>query len=615
MDDTKQYMMTPNEVDFWIKEIKSCEERKKKDLVMRNNYPFLIKYYEGLQFPEMQESTMTRTERNMKKLAVINEYFPNINMLIAEIMYQNPDILVDATKPDSEEGAPIMKSALQYAFNKLDAITENRLALFDMLVAGYCAVEVNHINLDNIQTEPLAQDNTQPQSFMGKVGEALGLNKTKDVSGHGEKEIEEDVYKEIPTKEVAYSTPDETYLRRWDPLEVGFDYRADRLKDCRYLYKIIRMTAAEFNAKYPQFKDKVQAGEVVPFTMHDAEPHRKLVTLYEIQLKKADKTFVNFIINTTFKNHEIDYFVRPYTANGFNLKIGSLHDYGRLYPISMAQINKMVQDDINNYVTFMMEVAERNIPKRGYKRSVVKEDAVQALNSKKVNDTVPLDSQADVWQIPHTNVSVENKELLALFQQHKDKLWSVSQEQLGQTGDANFATELNIQQAGFTARQSDIQEGLRKLINSELDTLKDIIVQFWDTPMFFKITGQDKPSWYVPQMAPDGTVLNPLTDILTGDYEINIDISTSLKPNKERQKKELIDFATWITSPNVFQFLMSQGWTLDVEVIKKVAKEWGWNPETLLKQVQTGTLPGQVPMNGMMNPNQPGVANGAGLSV
>src|SRR3990167_2582338 len=128
--------LTRNEVTFWISEIRSSEEKQKKELISRNHYPFLINYYEGLQLPKetLKESDV--------RLAVINEYFPNTNALIAEIMYQNPEIILEATKDTTqvegqtvfiEENAPIMKGALSYGFKRLDALTENKLGLFDML--------------------------------------------------------------------------------------------------------------------------------------------------------------------------------------------------------------------------------------------------------------------------------------------------------------------------------------------------------------------------------------------------------------------------------------------------------------------------------------------------
>jgi len=73
-----------------------------------------------------------------------------------------------------------------------------------------------------------------------------------------------------------------------------------------------------------------------------------------------------------------------------------------------------------------------------------------------------------------------------------------------------------------------------------------------------------------------------LTDILTNDFELSIDISSSLRPNKERKKKETIDYLSWLTSPGVFGYLQSQGKTINVEEFKKSSQQFGFNPETLL---------------------------------
>jgi hypothetical protein len=110
--------------------------------------------------------------------------------------------------------------------------------------------------------------------------------------------------------------------------------------------------------------------------------------------------------------------------------------------------------------------------------------------------------------------------------------------------------------------------------------------------MFFKITGAQKPAWYNPQTDPlTGMVLNPLTDILTADYEVDIDIVSAQRPNKERRKKELVDYITWLTSPVMSQFLAMNGKKVSMEPIKRSASEMGLNPETLFED-----LPPPMPM-------------------
>jgi hypothetical protein len=571
--------MNITQLNFWISEIDACERRQKKELVEANLYPAMIKYYEG-----------TQELDNKRKISIINEYFPNTNALISELMYQNPDIIANPTKPQAEADAPLMRSALQYGFDKVDAFTENQLAIFDMVFAGYAAIEVNHIvdksrdrvdMLSDTQSQ-IAEEEAKNPGYMEK---AFNFIKDKFTGGDSKEKEEEKLEAESP-KDEAYSMQEETIVKRWNPLDVLLDWRAERVKDMRYVVKKVRMSKAEFNAKYPLFRDKVSEGSEFEYAQHTTTGDKKTIVLYEIQVKKRGG-YITFVISKDFKTSEIDYFERPFKSNGFDLKVQTLHEYGKLYPVSFAKVNKCLQDDINNYVTFMMEVAERNIPKRGYNSSKVNAEGLEALNNNKVNAAVPVDGGSEnIWTIPNTNVSAENKELVAIFKQHKEKMWNISESRLSGNAQPQFAEELKIQESGFESRQNLLQQSIRKLIRAELDGLKDIMVTFWDGEYFFKITGGPKPTWYEPQVDPVlGIVTNPLTDILTADYDIDIDISSSLKPNKEKKKKELIEFGTWITGPAVMQFAMSQGYTIDIEVLKKVATEWGWNADNLIKQL------------------------------
>lgn len=586
--------LTAGEIKFWLAEAKSCEDRQRIELIQRNNYPFLINYYEGIEQIDAKYPHVGTAQ----KLSIINEYFPNTNSLIAEIMYQNPDIIIEALKPEAEEGQHIMKSALQYGFNKADALIENRVALFDMFFAGYCAVEVDHLTEDNAKKllSLVPEEDVMNKRAEGNIVQRT-INKIKKAMSP--EEAEENLEKEAPKKEEAFGTVEKTYVQRWSPLDVPLDWRARNLKERRYNLKKVWLSKAEFDAKYPSFKDKVTTESSFDFAAHEEAVHSKKVLLYEFQIKKKGNEFWTIIICPTVTTEEIDIFKRPYTTNGFNMKIGTLHKYGKLYPVSVAQVNKKMQDEMNHYVRFMMEVAERNIPKRLYDKNKVKVDALAALESTKVNDLGPVDGSpvGTVQEVQPTSVSIENKELLAIFKNQKEKLWSVSESKIGGKSEANFMGEVAIQEQGFQNKQIDVQEGLRSLIREELDTFKDIIVSFWDGEFFFKVTSGEKPSWYVPRMGSNPNdptkqiVLNPLTDILTGDYYIDVDISSSLRPNKERRKAEIIDFLKFIFQPGILQFIQSQGKTLNIEEIKKISREFNFNPETLLIDYQPPVEP------------------------
>jgi len=570
------------EVKFWLSEAKSCEDRQRIELIQRNNYPFLVNYYEGIErLDDLHPHVATS-----HKLAVINEYFPNTNSLISDIMFKNPDILLDALKPQAEDDTPLMKSALTYFFDKAEGLIENRVALFDMIYAGYCAVEVDFIDerkkttgKDEGESDNVPKDR---ESVFDKFKKGFKKATTTE-------EAERNLAKLSPPMETNFATVQGTYIRRYDPLDVPLDWRADRIKDRRYNFKKVWMSKAEFDVKYPKFESQVGAEErKFDFSQHAMMMHNRKVLLYEFQVRMRGGEYKTIIISPQVGTSEIDTFDRPYTTNGFNMKIGSLHKYGKLYPRSLAQVNKKMQDEMNNYVRHMMNVAQKNLPKRVADRGKVKADAIAALNNTIINDLALVDGNPTtaVVAAPHTNVSIENKELLVIFADQKAKLWSRSEPKIAGKANVKFARELNVQEAGAQSNEFDLQEGLRFLIQDELDTGKDIIASFWDGEVFLKVTGSDKMDWYEPVLVPDpnnserSIVSNPLTDILTGDYNVGIDIASARRPNRQEQLSNMSFFMNQLVQ--IRQILIDQGKDINIEEIKRISKEFGWNPDKLL---------------------------------
>lgn len=585
-----------SEVKFWLNEAKSCEDRQKRELVQRNNYPFLINYYEGFEKIDSVYPYVSTSQT----LSIINEYFPNTNAKISELMYQNPDIVVEALNPDMSPNENLMKSALMYGMEKSDMLIENRVALFDMLFAGYCAVEVDHI-IEKDTLDLLPEESPQENGFIRNT-----INKFKNA--FSDNEAEENVEKEIPSKEESFATSEKTYMRRWSPLNIPLDWKADVLKDRRYNLKKIEISKAEFNVKYPDFKEKVfPTDNKFDFAAGDDRDHTKKIILYEFQIKKKQNKYTTIIISPQYANSEIDIFDRQYPTNGFNVKIGTLHKYGKLYPVSFAQINKKISDEMNHYIRFIMEVSERNIPKFVIDSNKIKEDGETSLRSANVNDIVSCKGNTNgvVTPLQPTQSSPENKQLFDIFDNQTERLWAQSRSKLGAKSESDFAADINIQEEGFRASQLDIQEGLRLLIKEETETFKDIIVSLWDGDYFFKVTGGPKPDWYMPKKVINPITnapmtLNSLTDILTSDFDVKIDITSSLRPNKEKRKKDFLDYITWLFSPEVAAYLQSQGKTINIEFLEKTAIEFGFNPKNVF--VDLG-MAGQIPEGEGMTTN------------
>lgn len=578
--------LTAPEIKFWQSEAKSCEERQQIELIQRNNYPFLVNYYEGIETIDVNYPHVA----SKQKMLIINEFFPNTNALISEIMFQNPDIMLEATKPASEEDLPLMRSALTYLWDHADGLVENRVALFDMLYAGYSAVEVD-IMPAKIQEQADTTPAEAPKSVFDQF--AKGIKKALNVE-----EAEANLAKLSPPMETPFATAQGSYIRRYDPLDVPLDWRAERVKDRRYNLKKVWMSKAEFDAKYPKFKDKVDSEEKkFEFSKHDMDMHNRKVLLHEFQVRLKDNQFQTILINSAVRNEAIDTFMRPYTTNGFNMKIGTLHKYGKLYPKSYAQINKTMQDEMNHYVRHMMEVAERNVPKRMYDKNKVKTDGLEAMKNPNVNENCPVDGNTAgaVTELQPTHVSFENKELLGIFQDQKNKLWTVSEPRIAGKSQAEFATEIAIQESAFQSQNIDIQEGLRLLIQSELETGKDLIATFWDNELFLKVTGSEKMKWYEPVLVESPSepgrqiVQNPLSELLTADYDIKIDIASAARKNRNQELQTMFFFMTQLTQ--ILPTLNAQGQTINVDEIRKIAKEFGWNPDTIFIPFKTQEQP------------------------
>jgi len=625
--------LSPVEVQFYLSEAKSSEERQKRELIQRWKYPTVVSYYEGDLLIEPNSKDVGVANRQAS--AIINKHFPKTNVLISEIMFQNPDIIADPTKPfafkgdkeiNVEEGAPLMRGALIYGYEKQGLQEENRMALFDMLYAGYSAVEIDHIKSKRdagIGVTNIPDDKEFEERRTGIVGKVKeGVKRVKSALST-EKQAEDKLAKEAPPENEAYADVSKTYGRRWDPLNILFDWQAKTIKESRYIIKKRVISKSKFDAEYPKFKDKVQAGKFMQYGMHNADKEKQSVVVYEFQVKKQNAEnpditdYWTIVVTPTLLDETLDMFKRPYTTNGFNIKIGTLHKYGKIYPVPVAKINKVLSDEMNEYIYNWKDVAERNVTKYVRDTKKVKEDGVDALRSNKTNDVIDVDGNPENAIVPlkPTSLSNDNKELIAVFQAEQDKTWNVSDSRTGGQQKAKFATELQIQEAGFQSSTLDIQEGLRKLIQEELETEKDIIVTFWDSEIFIKVTGGPKPEWYKP-LTLGGVVINPLSEMLTADYHIKVDVTKAFRPNTEKEKNDLVLLLRELISEPMQIILATPseefptGRQLSPQFLNKIIQKFGQDPEVMFEEKQQAPegMPGVgqelPPAEGTITPEQ-----------
>jgi len=101
--------------------------------------------------------------------------------------------------------------------------------------------------------------------------------------------------------------------------------------------------------------------------------------------------------------------------------------------------------------------------------------------------------------------------------------------------------------------------------------------------------------WYEPVMVqdpqnPDRQIIeNPLADLLTGDYFIDIDIASSVQPNRSQELQRMTFFMTQLVQMR--PVLIEQGKDINIDEIKRISKEFGWNPDKIFVEHQPQMQP------------------------
>lgn len=596
--------MDKDTLNFWKGEVRASLQRQKKEFIDRINYQELVRYFEALQFPGSKSL-----------LAIVDEFSPAILSVITSVYYQNPTVQVEAANPDADklitppmmymiqhpEFKPfnltdLMKGALTYGMVKSGMKEEMQVGCFDLLLAGYAAIEMNHTSTADEAPE---QDASFPSEDMGNnlmqkmVDGAKGLlntvlgSKTKD-------EAEEDVMADTQAN-LRTDFTDKTYCKRYNPLDVLFDPRADVFKESRWVGKRIRMTVAEFNTKYPKLKGKVLASSTENYTLeysaHNSIENKKCVTLYEIEIKKKGPRNCVLVMHPAL-DEPIDYYERAIVTNNFALKYGCIDKYGKIYPMSRGRKAKGPQDDINHYMTIQFEHVDRAQRKIAVFYDGLTESGKTAQRSSDVYAIVEKTTPQPVYEsMPAPSVVPENKEIVVVMKDSINK--SVGTTELAKGGKSQNDTlgQDQLENQSFQVNVNSVQDALQDLADQLVDELKDIQQQVWDGEDYFKVTGiQGGDAWYTPEMG-------PLADVLVGDYQVRCNISSSARPNPMKDRKDLMEVTQFVTSPLITQFAMMHGKRPSMEPLNNLIKQYNLNPEMVFEPLEPLVPQGMQPPN------------------
>lgn len=590
--------MDKDTLDFWKAEIRSSLKRQKTEFIDRINYNELVRYFEGLQYPG-----------NKSLLAIVDEFSPAILSVITSVYYQNPTVQVEAANPTADgmiqpsmmyllqhpEFKPfslidLLKASLSYGMIKSGMKEENQIATFDLMIAGYAGVEVNHSAVNQEAPTQDSPDNPVLDT-MQSVGNMIGgfidgaksaIGKVMGKESKNPEEVETEVMADTQAN-LRTDFTDKTYAKRYNPLDILFDPRAEVFKESRWVGKRIRLTVAEFNAQYPKLKDKVSASSQDSFSLeyseHQNKDNKKSVTLYEIEIKKKGPRNCILVLHPSL-DEPVDYYERPIITNNFALKYGCIDKYGKIYPMSRGRKAKGPQDDINHYMTIVFEHVDRAQRKIAVYMEGLTESGKAAQRSADVYAIVEKATPQPIYEpMPAPSVVPENEIIVETMKDSINKNVGSNNLAKGEKSDNPTLGQDQIQQQSFQVNINSVQDALQDLCDQQIDELKDIQQQVWDGEDYFKVTGiQGGDAWYDPSMG-------PLADILVGDYTVRTNIASSARPNPMKDRQDLMQVTTFVTSPPIMQFCMMHGKRPSMEPLNNLIKQFNMNPEMVFESM------------------------------
>lgn len=587
-------------LSYWKKEVTASIERQRIEFIERVKFNLLIEYLEGLQ----GKDTWT----------IVDEFSPAIISVVSSVYYQNPTVTTEAGNPEADgmvqpslmyllqhpdfrpfKLTDLLRGSLTYGMKKSGMKLEMQISCFDLMLAGYACVEMNVTTADEAvpTVDGKPQSDVRQNPIMDAIGDGvqslIGMVTGKSPESKSEDEVATDVVS-TTQKDIRTDSTDQTYCKRWNPLDILFDPRAQVFNESRWIGKKIRMSLAEFNAKYPKFKGQVPVGDKnlgdMSYSQHEREENRKCVVLYEIEIKKKGPRNCILVMHPSL-NESLDYYERPIISNDFAVKYGCIDKYGKIYPMSRGKKAKRSQDDINHYMTIQFEHVDRAQRKVAVYVDGLTESGKAAQRSSDVYAIVDKKTPQAVYEVmPAPSVVPENKEIVAKSIDTLNK--QIGTTELAKSGESQNDTlgQDELQTQAFQVNVNAVQDALGDLAQELLDELKDIVLQTWDGQDYFKVTGiRGGDAWYTPEMG-------PLADLLIGDYGVNVNIASAARPNPLKDRQDFMTYAQIVTSPPMIQFALMHHKQPSMEVLNSLAKKFDQNPDMIYEDALPPALIG-----------------------
>jgi hypothetical protein len=548
-------VITQDEVNYWKGEIDLGRAFRKKYFFDDDNYSGVavdrLNYYlgkhgilnEGLETP-----------------IVDNQIKPIVNTFTSALA-DEVDLLVQEKKvsqiPYQKE---ITKSVFSYFWDELKTDWHNEQCKFDSYVIGL-GVKTNGYNseFDAIEWKEKNKKKIKKKKKKGK--------KTREVEEWVEEELTK--RKEWITKEFPFNLRHSPFMTIIDPRsKSAFPYDGKWI--C--LEHEVSYNEVKANEEFENTKELPPTGAVgVSKEKINWDDYKKgMCHLYQIQIARKDGLY----ILTLAKGYDqpLRYVKFPFEIEGFLTKFLTLSDTCDLfYPPNDLDDLIPIQDEINYIQSKILEAIYKFLPKIGIDMDAAKDETelVNAIKKGDIGTIIKLslsNRQSPNSAVQVMNFTLDLRDKFAVLQGLKQEMRLISgvteAELTGQT-DARTATEATIGQRGSFSRIVYRRKRIKRFLKEDLRIFKQIVVQACDWPLLVQITGLRETDELGQPVTKKWLQLNSISANLVGEFEIDIDLVSTQEANIELKRRQILESANFVFSPNVEQKLATQGFKVD----------------------------------------------------
>src|SRR3990167_6560218 len=551
------------DIERWRNEISLAEEFRKKEFGEYEEQK-ISKAGENIEFFErgFANKLFIGDEEITTTLNIIHAITKNI---VPSLYFKNPKVLVLPTRSDSQDTAPIVQDIINYYYRRLDIDEINQRIIWDAYVLGHGYYKVGYATKFGMDIK----EEEKKLSAIDKGLITLGLKKPSKENEKTMPEVNQNIESESP------------YISYVSPFDFLKDPRALNLEESMWIGQRFKRTVAQMksNKKYKNtsklkgIEPNIPQSSFVKMSQTQIEEF-KILYLYEIHYRTEDGVYLLVISKDQDEFNEHYHEKTIYKIDGWQFGELTFNKHGhKAFAVSDITKIKNLQDRFTITIDNILEQVDKFVPKIAVNENDVTPDGMNNLENGGIGAIVRTTKDPNMV-FKELNFTQVKGDLKILADQIIDIVTiqtGLTRAQLTGVSSSQTATEATIEQGGQTLRLSDMNSAVNKMTKKQAIKLWQVIRFFVDLEeleLINGVSGIDERGFPIYNWVTTG--INNSEKMQTGDYEFDIEIGSSQKPDLAIIRKQFENLFSILARTDVITLMQQQGKKVDLAELLKM---------------------------------------------